>query len=66
VQFGFGKDGSGASVTFTAVTLVNPGTGVTVNFCGDQRSRFPMNNLVRADLNKGAFCSSLVAVVVIT
>jgi hypothetical protein len=66
VQLGFVNDGSGASVTITAGTLINGGTGFTVNFCGDQRGRFPMNNLVRADFNKGVFCSSLITVAVIT
>jgi hypothetical protein len=66
VQLGFIRDPTGATINFTAVTLVNPGTAVTINFCGDQRSSFPMNRLVRADFNTGFYCSPLVAVVIMT
>lgn len=66
VQLGVITDPTGATITFTAVTFVNPGTATTISFCGDQRSRFPINQFVRADFNTGVFCSALVAVVIIT
>jgi hypothetical protein len=66
VFFGFIQDPTGVKTTFTAVTFVNPGSSITINFCGDQSSRFPINQFVRADFRTGVFCSTLVAVVVST
>jgi len=56
----------GGLTTFTAVTFINPGNVVTINFCGDQRNLFPMNQSVRADFTSGLSCSVLIKVVVIT
>ena len=64
VHVGFIQDPTGVKITFTAVTFVNPGSSITINFCGDETSRFPMNQFVRADFSSGAFCSTLVAVAV--
>lgn len=57
------SDVNGNSVTFTAVTFSNGGLSSNVNFCGDQRSQFPLNRIVRADFNPGTVCSNLVVVV---
>ena len=62
VQLSFIHDGTGQSIMFTAVTFLDAGDAVTVNFCGDQRSLFPLNRFARADFNTGVFCSTLVAV----
>jgi hypothetical protein len=64
VQLGFIDDGHGTSVMFTAVTFVDAGTSVTINFCGDQKNGFPLNRTVQADFATGALCSTLIAVVV--
>lgn len=56
-------DVNGNSVTFTAVTFSNGGLSNNVNFCGDQRSQFPLNQSVRAQFNPGTLCSNLVSVV---
>ena len=65
VNLGFIQDPMGAKVTLTAVTFINPETTVTINFCGDQRSQFPLNRPVRVDFNSGFQCATLGAVVVI-
>jgi hypothetical protein len=64
VQIGFIDDGHGTSVTITTVTFFNAGTAATINFCGDQRSGFPLNRSVQADFSNGTFCATLIAVVV--
>lgn len=57
------NDANGNSVTFTAVTFSNSGFSSNVNFCGDQRNQFPLNQSVRAEFNPGTVCSNLVVVV---
>jgi hypothetical protein len=64
VQLSFIHDVTGQTIQSTAVTFLDPGTATTVNFCGDQHLRFPVNSFVRADFNTGALCSTLVAVAV--
>lgn len=66
VQLQYLHDGTGNTIMFTAVTLVNPGSAVTINICGDQRNSFPMNQLVRVNYNTGVFCSTLITVVIVT
>lgn len=69
VHFGFVSDGGGNSIATTAVTFINPGVvgdPATVNFCGDQRNQFPLDQRVRADFNRGAVCSTLIAVAIIS
>jgi len=41
-----GENGTTVQVTF--VTLIQSGISSTVGFCGDQRSQFPMQQIVRA------------------
>jgi hypothetical protein len=55
----------GSSITVTAVTLLGPNGANSINFCGDQRSQFPMNQFVKANFNPGNPCSTLVLVVVV-
>ena len=61
VSFGFVQDPTGLTITFTAVTFVNSGTATTINFCGDQRAKFPINRFLQADFNIGIHCSVQVA-----
>ena len=51
--------------TFTAVGIQSVNTTNTFNFCGDQRSQFPMNQQVRVSFNSGGSCSTVTAVVVL-
>ena len=60
VQFQFVNGSS----SVTVVTLVGGGTAQTLPFCGDQRSRFPMDQAVSAQFNPGSSCNTLVAVTV--
>lgn len=64
VQLGVIHDPTGFAITFTGVTFVDSGSAVTVNFCGDQRSHFPLNLVVRADFTTGVYCSTLLATTV--
>ena len=63
VQLETSSDINRNSITFTAVTFSNGGLSSNVNFCGDQRSQFPLNQSVRANFNPGNVCSNLVSVV---
>ena len=56
---------NGTTVEVTFVTFVQKGTSSTIGFCGDQGSRFPMNQTVRTDFIPGQSCSSIVVVVII-
>jgi hypothetical protein len=58
-----GEKGTMVQVTF--VTFLQFGVSSTVAFCGDQRSQFPMQQIVRADFNPGKPCASVVAIVII-
>ena len=58
-----GEKGTIVRVTFA--TFLQFGASSTVEFCGDQRSQFPMQQIVRADFNPGTPCASIVAIVII-
>ncbi len=61
VQFTLVGDGT----QVTVVTLTDNSGSFTESFCGDQRTRFPFNNFVRATFQPGQPCSSLFNVVII-
>jgi hypothetical protein len=63
VNTGFISDPSGIA-EFTAVTFMNAGGEITINFCGDQGHLFPTDATVRTDYTAGTLCSVLVRVVV--
>ena len=58
-----GENGTTVQVTF--VTFMQSGISSTVGFCGDQRSRFPMQQIVRAEFTPGTPCNSIVTIVII-
>ena len=60
------RDITGETVILTTVTFMNSGTATTINFCGDQREKFPVGEDVQVDFNTGVYCSKLLAVVVVT
>jgi len=60
------NDTNGIPLPVTAVTFVNGGLASTSNFCGDQRSQFPMNATVQASFTKTPNCLSLVNVIVVS
>jgi len=66
VQLSFIRDITGETIMLTAVTFLNHGTATTVNFCEDQREKFPVDHDVQVDFNTGVYCSKLLAVVVVT
>jgi len=51
-----------ASVTL--VTLVQSGMANTLSFCGDQRTRFPMDQFVRVNFTPGTLCASVILIVI--
>lgn len=60
------RDITGETIILTAVTFTNSGIATTINFCGDQREKFPVDHDVQVDFNTGVYCSRLLAVVVVT
>jgi len=58
VQFRFVNGTS----SLTIVTLIDTGNANTLNFCGDQRGSFPMNQMVNASFSPGTNCDSLISV----
>jgi hypothetical protein len=65
VQLGAVIGGNGTTVQVTFVTFLQSGLLSTVEFCGDQRSQFPMQQIVRAEFNPGQPCASIVTVVIV-
>jgi hypothetical protein len=65
VQLTFVNNSHGTSVTFTAVTFNNAGTVTTINFCGDQRSVFPIDRSAQAGFTTGVFCSTLITITIL-
>ena len=63
VQFTVITDGN-TSTQITVVTLANTFGNTTESFCGDQRTRFPLNDSVHATFMAGQPCSSLFNVVI--
>jgi len=55
----------GTTVQVTFVTFLQTGTSSTIGFCGDERSRFPMQQTVRAEFNPGQTCASIVTIVTV-
>jgi hypothetical protein len=52
------------STQVTVVTFTNHSTGTSESFCGDQRTRFPLNSFVQATFTPGQPCSNLFTVVI--
>jgi hypothetical protein len=57
-----GDGGSTVQVTF--VTFLQDGTSSTIGFCGDERSRFPVQESIRANFTPGQICASIVTIVI--
>jgi hypothetical protein len=53
------------NVQATFVTFLSAGSSSTMGFCGDQRSRFPLDQTLRADFHRGQPCSNIITVVVL-
>jgi hypothetical protein len=54
----------GTTVQVTFVTFLQEGASSTIGFCGDERSRFPMQQSVRANFTPGQTCASIVTIVI--
>ncbi len=54
----------GTTVQVTFVTFQRDGVPSTIGFCGDERDRFPMQQVVRANFTPGQTCASIVTIVI--
>ena len=54
----------GTSVTVTLVTFLQNGTSSGMNFCGDQRTLFPVDQFVRASFTTTTACANVVQIVI--
>ena len=55
---------NGTTVQVTFVTFLQGGASSTIGFCGDERSRFPVQQTIRADFTPGQTCASIVAIII--
>jgi len=51
-------------VQVTFVTFLQDGAATTIGFCGDERSRFPMQQTIQANFTPGQTCASIVKIVI--
>jgi hypothetical protein len=56
----------GSLLTVTLVTFLQQGTSSTMNFCGDQRTQFPVDQFVQVNFTPGTRCASVIQIVVLT
>jgi hypothetical protein len=54
---------TGGGVSITIITLAANGMASTFSFCGDQRTRFPVDSQVRVNFMPGTPCASVITVV---
>ncbi len=54
----------GTTVQVTFVTFQRDGFSSTIGFCGDDRDRFPMQQVVRTNFTPGRTCASIVTIVI--
>jgi hypothetical protein len=57
-----GENGTTLQVTF--VSFLQNGTSSTIAFCGDQRDRFPLDQMVRTEFSPGQSCANIILIVI--
>ena len=62
VHLTFAQDGTGSSVTVTAVTSLQNWSAQELTFCGSHAGEFPINAAVTVNYTSGNTCSSLISV----
>ena len=55
---------NGTSVAVTLVTFLQSGTSSSMNFCGDQRALFPLDQFVSASFTATPACASIVQITI--
>jgi hypothetical protein len=65
VQLGNVLNGSGGTLQVTFVTFLQNGFSSTIGFCDDQRSLFPVDQIVRVNFNPGQACATILVLVII-
>lgn len=58
----FSATSGGTSIT--VVTLMRSGAADTLTFCGDQRTRFPMDRAVHVTFTPGSSCGSVIVIMI--
>jgi len=58
----FSSTDGGTSIT--VVTLMQSAAAKTLTFCGDQRTRFPMDQVVQVTFTPGSSCGSVIVIVI--
>jgi len=53
---------SGSGVSVTIITLTGNSTASTLNFCGDQRTLFPVDKQVQINFTPGQPCATVLTV----
>jgi len=66
VVLGTVNDPHGSPLTVTTTSFINAGLASTLNFCGDQRSRLTVGDVVRVDFTSETSCLFLVNVFVLS
>lgn len=56
---------SGAGVSVTIITLTGNSTANTLNFCGDQRTLFPVDKQVQINFTPGQPCATVLTVTLV-
>lgn len=54
----------GTLITVTLVTFLQSGSASSMNFCGDQRTRFPIDEFVNARFTPGPACATVIQIVI--
>lgn len=56
---------SGSGVSVTIITLTGNSTAHTLNFCGDQRTLFPVDRQVQINFTPGPPCATVLTVTLV-
>lgn len=56
--------GDGNSVLVTFVTFLSGGSSSTVGFCGDQTTRFPLNQTMQVNFTPGQACAAIIVIII--
>jgi hypothetical protein len=54
----------GTLITVTLVTFLQSGSASSMNFCGDQRTQFPIDQFVNARFTPGPACATVIQIVI--
>lgn len=64
VELSTGTNADGSTVIITLVTFLENENATTIGFCGDQRTQFPLDQLVHAEFTLSQPCNSLLVITI--